>query len=168
MSNTVNELLMSGQTIRYHAQPEIKSQTVAEHAWGVAVLILQFYPESSKELLAAAIVHDCGEAGVGDIPSPTKAKAPGLRDAIHFLEHERMLHFGVAHFEDELTQEARIALKICDILEGLQYTAKNVRRYREGYRTLKSWIAMANALPLNSHQKRFVNDIVWDLVEERV
>lgn len=148
--------LRSGGTVRYHAQPEIPSQTVAEHMWGVAMLVMMFYPTCSALLLKAAISHDCGEVGIGDIPSPTKRRMPELREAVKQMEDENMIDMGL-DFEAHLSETERTALKICDVLEGLWYTAKHYHRTGEGFSTLRNWAELAQDLPLNIHQTVFVN-----------
>lgn len=136
-------VLRTGATIRYHAQPEIPVQTVAEHAWGVAALLVRWFKEDlTVNLLAAAVVHDSGECDVGDIPSPTKKKFPELRKELAKLEHARMAKLGLADYEGQLSRHEYALLKLCDMLEGYFYTGKAVLRYNEGMFTLLCWHEM--------------------------
>lgn len=163
----MNEAMMAlrtGKVMRYHAQPDVPCQSNAEHMWGVAVLMLKFYPDCDKDMLAAALTHDCGEADVGDIPSPTKNKVPQIRKLIKELEHEALDKLGL-NYEGSLIQHEVTALKICDVLEGLHYTAKHYHKTGgvEGGTTLQAWIDLANKLPLTDEQ----NDFVHECVRER-
>lgn len=165
MHNEAMMALRTGKVMRYHAQPDVPCQSNAEHMWGVAVLMLKFYgAEVSMEMLAAALTHDCGEADVGDIPSPTKHKVPQIRELVKQLEHEALNAIGL-NYEPDLHPEERIALKICDVLEGLHYTAKHYHKTGgvEGGPTLQAWIDLANKLPLTKEQ----NEFVYECVRER-
>lgn len=161
----MNEAMMAlrtGKVMRYHAQPDVPCQSNAEHMWGVAMLMLKFYgAEASREMIAAALTHDCGEADVGDIPSPTKCKVPQMRELVKQLEHEALERLGL-NYESALHPEEKIALKICDVLEGLHYTAKHYHMTGgvEGGPTLQAWIDLTKDLPLNKEQQEFVYDCV--------
>lgn len=150
--------LRTGQVMRYHAQPDVPCQSNAEHMWGVAMLMLKFYgAEASREMIAAALTHDCGEADVGDIPSPTKCKVPQIRELVKQLEHEALERLEL-NYESVLHPEEKIALKICDVLEGLHYTAKHYHRTGgvEGGQTLQAWVELAKGLPLTREQRDFM------------
>ncbi|MGI4214935.1 HD domain-containing protein, partial [Klebsiella pneumoniae] len=119
----IQAALRSGGVQRYHAQPDIPPQSTAEHMWGVAMLVMMFYPTASVTLLKAALSHDCGEVGLGDMPSPTKQAAPGVRQILKDMELDNMSSLGLEPWEEHLSETEKAALKICDVLEGLQYTA---------------------------------------------
>jgi 5'-deoxynucleotidase YfbR-like HD superfamily hydrolase len=152
----VRKALRSGGVQRYHAQPDIPTQSTAEHMWGVAMLMMMFYPHCSKNLILAALTHDCGEVGVGDIPSPTKAAHPDIRDTVKGMEFACMEDMHVEPWEEHLSVNHKVMLKICDVLEGLQYTAKHVHMTGMGVETLNNWIELAQNLPLNTAQQVFV------------
>ena len=159
MTDIVNATgaLRTGQVMRYHAQPDVPCQSNAEHMWGVAMLMLKFYPHCDKQMLAAALTHDCGEADVGDIPSPTKGKIPQIRKLIKELEHQALEELDL-NYEAKLTPKRVTALKICDVLEGLHYTAKHYHKTcgTEGGPTLQAWIKLAKSLPLTREQLDFM------------
>lgn len=152
--------LRSGGVQRYHAQPDIPAQSTAEHMWGVAMLMMMFYPRANKSCILAALTHDCGEVGVGDIPSPTKGAAPEIRETIKGMEFHNMESMGVEPWEEHLPVNMKAMLKICDVLEGLQYTAKHVFSTGRGTETLNNWIELAQALPLNHQQRAFVQAVL--------
>lgn len=62
----------AGRIYRYHQLGAALAQRVDSHAWGVATLILHLWPDASRDLIVAAIHHDTGEHGPGDIPAQTK------------------------------------------------------------------------------------------------
>lgn len=153
------DALRTGQVMRYHAQPDVPCQSNAEHMWGVAILMLKFYgTEMTGELLAAALTHDCGEADVGDIPSPTKYRVPQMRSLIKELEHEALDNLGL-NYEGQLSPIEQQRLKICDVLEGLHYTAKHYHSTAgaQGAECLQNWVDLANKLPLNRAQRDFMH-----------
>ena len=51
-----------------------RSQTVAEHSYNVACLLLEFgkYTELEEDMIELALLHDIDESMTGDIPTPTK------------------------------------------------------------------------------------------------
>jgi 5'-deoxynucleotidase YfbR-like HD superfamily hydrolase len=57
---------------RYAVDPIIGEDTVGHHSQGVAVLMIMFMGNPSKELLKAAITHDMAERWCGDLPAPFK------------------------------------------------------------------------------------------------
>ncbi|AHJ10538.1 hypothetical protein Spp001_30 [Shewanella phage Spp001] len=146
--------LRSGGVERYHAQPDVPAQSTAEHMWGVAILMLKFYGRDlSTKLLAAALTHDCGEVGIGDVPSPTKRASPEVKATFDRLEEEMLIKLGV-NWVGTLSEEETIALKICDVLEGLHYVTRKLRV--PNMRVAKAWAEYAATLPLNVAQKKFV------------
>ena len=155
MSN-ITEILNSGGVMRYHAQPDIQCQSTAEHMWGVAVLLIKFYPDATANMIKAALVHDCGEVEVGDIPAPTKRAHPDLKKIIQSLEHHQ-LNTWELNFEIGLSAEELKKIKICDVLEGLWYTARQVQRTNMGHEVLIKWVEYARSLNLNQMQRSFID-----------
>lgn len=60
------EAYRAGYVRRWHTHPFYK-QTVAEHSWGAAMIIISECPNPSANLLKAALIHDLHEAMIGDI-----------------------------------------------------------------------------------------------------
>ena len=70
----------AGFVRRWHTHPEL-CDTVdydSGHQQRCAVLLLQFWPNTSRDLLIRAIIHDQGECDVGDIAHPAKQKHPQI------------------------------------------------------------------------------------------
>lgn len=111
----------TGQAMRYHTNPVMSRlrQTDADHSWGVAMIILWFNPNASKELIGQAIVHDSGEKWAGDLSYPFKRLHPTLGE-LH-AEAERALSAYHKIPEFVLTDEERKWLKFADRLECHYY-----------------------------------------------
>ena len=107
-----------GGVARYHGKRSIRSQTNADHSWGVAVLLQHFYPTCSKELILACLYHDMPEYLTGDIPGPTKRDCKDLRKVVHKLESKFMKDLGIKY---KITAKEKKILKICDLLELVLY-----------------------------------------------
>lgn len=80
----------AGAVTRYHTQRTIRRQTVAEHSFGVCMLIRQVWPDCSRNLLFAAMHHDLPELMTGDIPAPVKRAHPQMDTYLE--EFEASLH----------------------------------------------------------------------------
>ena len=112
MSEQLNRILQAragGAVQRCHTVRHFGSYSVAEHSWGVAMLVLQLYPEHFTALAAYALVHDVPEGLTGDIPSTAKADDGMLDDAIN-------RRFGLPS-TSELNPIRHAILKSCDRLE---------------------------------------------------
>ena len=107
-------------------------------------------------MIKAAVVHDCGEVEIGDMPAPTKRAHPDLKKIIQSLEHHQ-LNTWELNFEIELSTEELKKIKICDVLEGLWYTARQVRRTNMGHEVLIKWVEYARSLNLNQMQRSFID-----------
>lgn len=107
----------TGQTVRYHTNPVMSRlhQTDADHSWGVAIIILKLHPNPSRNLVAQAIVHDCGEKWAGDLSHPFKRVYPMLGLEHSAAEKQLALNHQIPQFE--LTKEESEWLRFADRLE---------------------------------------------------
>lgn len=104
----------AGNVRRYHTQRTLRAQTVAEHSFGVCMLIRQVWPDCSRNLLFAAMHHDLPELMTGDIPAPAKRAHPQM-DA-YLEEFEASLH--PLYFNTEyMSAEELATLKWADTME---------------------------------------------------
>jgi len=123
---------LAGQVIRYHTWPHLRQQSVGEHSWQVARIIMSISTERYwAKLLPHAITHDIGEIGTGDVPYPVKKNNPELSAMFHALEQETMneienkwqLYTGTA-----LTDQERWVFKLAEFIEmwewGLEETLR--------------------------------------------
>jgi 5'-deoxynucleotidase YfbR-like HD superfamily hydrolase len=82
---------MAGCLLRFHTWPHIRAQTIGEHSWQVARVLLAIWPDAPRHLLVHCMTHDIGEGGPGDIPYPFKAENPTLKREMDRLEEETHL-----------------------------------------------------------------------------
>jgi 5'-deoxynucleotidase YfbR-like HD superfamily hydrolase len=106
----------AGRTIRFHTIRFMRFQNVAEHSWNVAQIIRYLWPNSSKELICAALDHDVAERWSGDIPSPFKNLIPEIRPLLDKFEVEKNLDLGL-QCHTSLTENEKKQLLIADILD---------------------------------------------------
>ena len=120
----IRNILHSGEVVRFHNHVGIDKQKNSSHQWGVALIIQHVYPQCSKELLLAAMTHDCAEYYIGDIPSPVKWDNPELKEMLSQIEKKWEESNGV---DFDLNFEEKLVLKIGDTLEGMWYCVQQVR-----------------------------------------
>lgn len=73
--NTAQNILQcraGGAVQRCHTVRHQGSYSVAEHSWGVAMLLWYLYPQEAKRLVYYALAHDVPEGLTGDVPSTAK------------------------------------------------------------------------------------------------
>lgn len=122
----IHNILCSSDVTRYHTAPLISAQSIAHHAWSVSILCQYLSPNCSKNLILAALTHDCAEAVSGDIPAPAKWKYSELKKISDEIEAEISAEWGINF---NLTDDEKRTLKICDGLEVMLYLTK---RYNFG------------------------------------
>lgn len=121
-----HQMLRKGGSVkRWHTISNAKEQTVAAHSWGVAVIIMDLWPDSRAALLHAALLHDVPEQLIGDVPSPTKWAHPRLAKELDLAEESFWDTVGVKF--PALTMPERFQLKIADMLELLWYCIEEER-----------------------------------------
>lgn len=84
----ITEILRGGYCRRWHAHPDLAHirETLAEHHARVAQIILALHPSPSLKLIDAALHHDAGEPGIGDVTGPAKRKNPALAFTLEAAE----------------------------------------------------------------------------------
>ncbi len=108
-------------------------ESVAEHAWGVALVVLALASESEGPLdrekaLIIALIHDLPERSLSDIPSPALAHLPpeakreaeetALAEILRGLPDDAQLRAWWWEFEEASTPEGRL-VRDADRLEML-------------------------------------------------
>jgi 5'-deoxynucleotidase YfbR-like HD superfamily hydrolase len=127
---------------RYSNVPRITSESVAEHSFFVAALVVKLHEEYTFNLeraLTMAVVHDWGEVGAGDITVATKRRSYALSQAAHQVEEDTVATMLSPdkieiwfEYEEQSTVESRI-VKLADIMQCIQYATMEVRLGNEGY-----------------------------------
>lgn len=124
MRNMFKTIRQGGDVLRFHTVALGRGQTVAAHSWGVATLVLELWPDASRELLIAALYHDVPEAVLGDLPAPAKWEHAELAKAYAKAEAGIALDLGV---DFSLTDEDHKRLRIADMLELLWFCLEQRR-----------------------------------------
>jgi hypothetical protein len=128
------------------------------HQQRVAVLLLRFWPESTRAAIIAAITHDQGEYDFADFPYPVKRKFPQLRDLAHAVEEESRDSQGFAVAISEKEQDH---INFCDSLDSYLWMLRCVPSLRND----KSWQAQLNDMFLKAREFG-IHDEFFDLIEE--
>jgi 5'-deoxynucleotidase YfbR-like HD superfamily hydrolase len=114
----------SGNVLRYHTAPLSRAQNVAQHCYGVAMIVLELKPDASAELIRAVLLHDYPELYTGDTPSPSKWRYPELEEALRKAEADLLASVDFP----TLTGEERQLLKLADMLEGAMWCVEEAER----------------------------------------
>jgi hypothetical protein len=109
-----------GRVERAHGIPHIGSYSNAGHSWGVAMLMMQIWPEHFPRLAGHCISHDVPEAWSGDMPAPMGRYA-GIKHHVSRIESLLQNDLGLPD-EHELEEEDLAMLKACDRLEFWLWT----------------------------------------------
>lgn len=132
------------KTKRFHTADTLTEQSVAEHSFGVAWLIVLINPSARKELILAALAHDLAEHVVGDVSSPAKRRFPALKSALDVAEGCLLADIGL-DYERYLTDAELRILKIADMLDGMMFCVRERRMGSkvvvEVYNNFKSYLA---------------------------
>lgn len=106
--------------IRHHG-----SYKVAEHTWGVLVLLWLLYPDDYVRLSPYVLFHDVPEAWVGDIPASTKKYSPAVKQAVGTMETSIFAWLRLPD-EHDLSVDDHAKLKACDVLDLYLWVAEEV------------------------------------------
>lgn len=120
----INDILRAGDVTRWNIVHTSKTSTVAEHQYNVAMIAraiakLSGCPDSN--LIKAALQHDLDEVILGDIPSPTKARARAMG-----IELNNILGEDVSL--SRLDIEEKAIFKVADVMENAWF----IRNYGIG------------------------------------
>lgn len=121
----LHDILRAGTVKRFHIVNTTRTQTLAEHQWGVAVLACEIAGRAGLDsatvarLALLSIVHDAGETRTGDVPTPTKMR---LREALGSLPDDVLAQFDpVLVVEPEL----KTIMKCADYLESMVFLVEH-------------------------------------------
>ena len=120
----IDKIMKSADVIRFHSSVGMSKQDIANHSWGVAMLVQYFNPNCSKNLLLKALTHDCAELEIGDIPANVKWANKSIKEATDLLEEQLEDEWGINY---DITEEEAKLLKICDSLEGMIFCLKRIK-----------------------------------------
>ena len=123
----ISTILDSGYVTRFHAVPGITPQSIAEHSWGVAMILEHCYGATfdNPVVILKALTHDCAELVTGDVPAPMKWECPELKEPLEAVEEKFEKATGI-HYRS-LEQVEIDMIKVCDCLEGMQYCFRRTK-----------------------------------------
>lgn len=105
-------------TRRWHANADLcdTDDPVSGHQCRVALLMLAFEPEVSREALIAALTHDQGEMEIGDMAAPFKVSNPEVAVTINTAETWKRHEQGLPDCDLPIYEVTLI--KFCDRLDA--------------------------------------------------
>lgn len=116
---TICMIRQAGGIARYHTEPMIPAQSVAEHSWHGAMMALKLWP-LSPQIAIAFLKHDTGELGTGDIPAPAKWINPDYKKEAEVTERKTRELLGTVH---DLHADDATRLHFIDSMELMWYCA---------------------------------------------
>lgn len=115
---------------RYNNQPRIKSESLAEHQYYCAVIIMLLKPllidineQQYNLLLEYALIHDVGELYTGDMPHNIKKDFPLLKETLDLAEQKFLKQHGLYHIEHRVQESPvlKTIFKLADTIQVIQY-----------------------------------------------
>ena len=128
---SVHSVYPAGRVVRFHTIGG--TQTVADHSWGVVMLLFKLHPNPSIDLLKAAAYHDAPEQMTGDVPYPAKRGWGLLNTVLKNIEAE--IHLLLDTYVD-LSIEEQCWLKAVDMLELVLYSQWKAEEGNQRYAQL--------------------------------
>jgi 5'-deoxynucleotidase YfbR-like HD superfamily hydrolase len=116
---TPTDIIRAANVMRWHTTPEVRPESLGAHQWAVTVLMLHYWPETTKDAMEEALHHDTHELLTGDMPWHTKRRFPGLAGAMYFAEMGARDTLGIA--DKNTTSEERRRIKFCDRLQAYRH-----------------------------------------------
>lgn len=113
----------AGQVLRFHTWPVHRQQTVGEHSWQIARIMVTIWPECPRMLLLHAVTHDVGEMA-GDVPYPFKRNNPNLKREMTLSEagvHRSMTARWNLPRPQEMPEVYHQFFKMCEYIEMWEY-----------------------------------------------
>lgn len=127
---------------RWHTHPLLSKTDdyICGHQQRTAMFLLQFWPDSTREAIIDALIHDQGEDDGGDVPHPAKAKFPELRTMVEEVERQSIDEQG---FDRQTINDVELRRrKWADRLDSYLWMLKNEPHLRK----TPDWQAQLNAL----------------------
>ena len=133
----IKKVLQSGEVVRFHNHAGVDKQPIANHQWGVALIVQYLFPEATKKLILAALTHDAAEYVTGDIPAPVKWVHPNIKETLESIEVLVSHEWGIQY---QLSREEKLVLGAADKLEGMCYCVQQLKQgNRSARRPYRKW-----------------------------
>lgn len=152
MINNILKAWNVGLVRRWHTQPEL-CDTVdydSGHQQRCTILLLLFWPDSTRDAIIDVITHDQGEDDAGDMARPAKKNNPTIRELLESVELASIREQGFNfHNITELEFHRR---KFVDLLDSYVWMLRNksqMTRKVEWMVQLESLYTQAKALKVS-------------------
>ena len=156
----------AGAVKRYHVKRTHRTQTIAEHTFGMLMLVKQVtegqgeYGLQSRATLYEAILHhDLPELMTGDVPAPIKRVHPELGPLMDSIEQDLY----PLYRDYTLTQEESALLKWADRMELVLWC---LEEFRMGNTYTKPTVARGLGWILASYLPECCRTLTGEAVEE--
>lgn len=132
----------AGFVRRWHTHPNLveSDDRNSGHQQRCTVLLILFWPDSTRDAIIDALIHDQGEIDAGDMAHPAKVKHPQIRGLIHDVEIESITDQGFtipSISEEEMRRRAFV-----DLLDSYLWMVKA----QPDVRHRPEWKAQAQSL----------------------
>ena len=140
--NYLHDIYRMSYIKRYSNVPKLHEESVAEHCFFVAAIVLDLrsqYTFSLEDALVIAISHDMTEMELNDCPHIIKRKYPQIAEAYAICEEEvanqlpELVAWGSREFDKvPSTVEAKI-VQLADAMQCIQFAHVEVNLGNTGY-----------------------------------
>lgn len=113
----------AGAVKRWHVKRTLRQQTVAEHTFGMLMLVKQVLQSVRKEVYDAILHHDLPELFTGDMPAPIKRAHPELGPMMDSIEQD----LAPLYAEHNLTVVEEAVIKWADRMDLVLWCLEEVR-----------------------------------------
>lgn len=154
-----NQARESGSVLRYHSKPLLFQQTIAQHSFNSAIIVMELMrgveDVNSERVIKYILHHDLAEVFSGDASGKAKQDYPELKHITDKIEHDWFVANSPSYVVDSmcLPPKEKIIAKLADLLEGLHTALIEVRL---GNSVLKS--AVVNISETLWEKRESVND----------
>ena len=158
------DIMRAGLTQRFHATPGLPAQSVAEHSWGVAMILLYLWPNSAAQTVHSALSHDTGEHVTGDMPAPFKWAHDDIRELVESAEHSELLRLGLPR---AYTPEEARRVKVADGIDLMFYC---LRQRTAGNQHADQVFTKIRQSLFNNHTSLFLQEarLIEDLTQRYI
>lgn len=129
MRNYTLDPRRAGEVTRFHTWRVNRPQSVAEHCWNVARVLLAIWPDAPPRMVRHALFHDIGEVATGDLPYPVKKDNPQVGSAMDRLEIDAHLRMSTGWSLPPPSYpegDERVIFKTAEYLEGMEWALDEV------------------------------------------
>lgn len=149
----------AGFVRRWHTNVRMNRHTDlnCSHQNRVAILLLKFFPDCTKEELQDALTHDQGEIAFADVPYPVKRDNPELRIHGNHLEETEIERQGLY---EHIVTGAKQRRAWCDLFDSYLW----MLRCEPGLRKRPEWKSQIDQI-VREAQEWGIADEVMDMIE---